>query len=66
MALFQAWLPHLTRNAVEGPPAAPDDWRLHHTAYARFGTEYFGWVVRAYREAREEMCVEQIGAQSSE
>ena len=84
MVLFQAWLPHLTRNAVEGPPGAPGDWRLHHTAYARcaaagprtmvfaafterpappaVGTEYFGNVVRSYRVANKEMCVENIGA----
>ena len=40
--LFKAWLPHLTRASAEGPSPAPQDWRMHHhTAYWRFGTEYF-------------------------
>ena len=51
MVLFQGWLPHLTRADPEGPPSARSDWRLHHTAYARFGTEWFGWVARAHRLA---------------
>ena len=55
-ALFAAWLPHLTRNARDGPPGEKSDWRLHHTAYARFGTEYFAWVARAYRLAGEPLA----------
>jgi hypothetical protein len=51
MALFSAWLPHLTRNDPEGPAPKPKDWRLHHTAYMRFDTEYFGWVAREHRLA---------------
>jgi hypothetical protein len=49
-ALFAAWLPHLTRTAADGPSAHEDDWRLHHTAYCRYGTETFAWVAREYRE----------------
>ena len=47
--MFQAWLPHLTRIDAEGPACSTHDWRLHHTAYTRFGTEYFAWVVQQYR-----------------
>lgn len=50
-AIFQAWLPHLTRCAADGPQPQRGDWRLHHTAYWRFGTEYFGWVAREHRLA---------------
>jgi hypothetical protein len=48
-ALFSAWLPHLTRVDPDGPCAERGDWRLHHTAYCRFGTEYFAWCARGYR-----------------
>ncbi len=50
-AWFAAWLPHLTCNDPDGPAGRKDDWRLHHTAYTRWGTEYFAWVARAYRLA---------------
>ena len=49
VVLFKAWLPHLTRTAEGSPLPAPTDWRLHHTAYCRFKTEFFGWVARTYR-----------------
>ena len=47
--LFKAWLPHLTRASAEGRPPAPAPRRRigactitqTHTAYWRFGTEYF-------------------------
>ena len=37
LVVFQAWLPHCTQTASDGPAAAVDDYRLHHTAYIRFG-----------------------------
>jgi hypothetical protein len=61
IALFAAWLPHLTRVAADGPEPWASDWRLHHTAYCRFGTEYFAWVARAYRLAKRRMPVHRIG-----
>ena len=48
-ALFAGWLPHLT-DTVDGR-GSPRDWRMHHTGYCRFDTEYFGWVAHAHREA---------------
>ena len=61
VALFAAWLPHLTRPAADGPAAAKGDARLHHTAYVRYGTEYFGWAVRAYRQRGLPLRIVPIG-----
>ena len=66
MALFQAWLPHLTRNAPDGPKGAHSDWRVHHTAYARRDTEYFGWVACACREAGVGIVSHPIGEGSED
>lgn len=66
MALFQAWLPHLTRNAPDGPKGARGDWRVHHTAYARRDTEYFGWVACACREAKVGIVSHAIGGEGSD
>lgn len=51
VALFQAWLPHLSRAARDGPSSMSGDSRIHHTAYIRRDTEHFAWVARAHREA---------------
>ena len=66
MALFQAWLPHLTRNAPDGPRARHGDWRVHHTAYARRETEHFGWVASACREAGVGIVSHPIGGSESD
>ena len=65
MALFQAWLPHLTRNApdVGQTKGARGDWRVHHTAYARRDTEYFGWVACACRDAGVGIVSHAIGGE---
>ena len=64
-ALFQAWLPHLTRASASGPAPLAGDWRLHHTAYTRYDTEYFAWVARQWRLAGEEEEYYQLPARGS-
>ena len=58
--LFKAWLPHLTRASAEGPSPAPQDWRLHHTAYWRFGTEYFAWVAGDFHAAGQALSCKDV------
>ena len=61
VALFAAWLPHLTRNDPDGPRGERGDWRLHHTAYVRFGTERVAWVALAHKAAGVRMRVWKTG-----